>query len=365
MSAKADTVPRWVVEAARWPVAFAQVREDPLLDAWVVGQIGPGAQVAQIASGGCTAAYLAACSGAAALHLVDPNPAQLALARLKLGLLRYPPGERMRLLGHAPMDAAERRLRLAGELALLGLDEDALGPPDFVTAAGPDHAGRYERTFAALREELAPVHADLEVLLLHGDASARSAAVAPHTSLGRCIDAAFDSALALDNLACLFGSEATSNPVEPFSRHFARQFRNALATMPAADNPFLWQMLTGRFSPHGTYPWLTCPPPSHTPAVTWTCGSMAEVLRESPARYDFVHLSNILDWLTPGQATATLEVASAALRPGGWTLIRQLNSTLDIPALGPMFDWQTDTAAGLHARDRSFFYRSLHLGRRR
>jgi hypothetical protein len=30
-----------------------------------------------------------------------------------------------------------------------------------------------------------------------------------------------------------------------------------------------------------------------------------------------------------------------------------------------MFDWLTPQAIELHARDRSFFYRALHLGRKR
>jgi len=46
-------------------------------------------------------------------------------------------------------------------------------------------------------------------------------------------------------------------------------------------------------------------------------------------------------------------------------LIRQLNSTLDIPALGAQFAWEESEAAALHAADRSFFYRGLHLGRKR
>ena len=57
-----------------------------------------------------------------------------------------------------------------------------------------------------------------------------------------------------------------------------------------------------------------------------------------------------------------LELAWGALRPGGWTLIRQLNSVLDIPGLGRRFNWHTAEANDLHARDRSFFYRALHLG---
>jgi S-adenosylmethionine-diacylglycerol 3-amino-3-carboxypropyl transferase len=92
---------------------------------------------------------------------------------------------------------------------------------------------------------------------------------------------------------------------------------------------------------------------------------MTEALQCSPGGYDFVHLSNILDWLSPADAQTTLELAHAALRPGGWTLIRQLNSTLDIPSFGKGFSWLTEEAQALHSRDRSYFYRALHLGRKR
>ena len=92
---------------------------------------------------------------------------------------------------------------------------------------------------------------------------------------------------------------------------------------------------------------------------------MAAALQEAREEFDFVHLSNILDWLTPEEALTTLDLAASALRRGGWVLLRQLNSTLDIPNLGPGFSWQRGDAEFLHARDRSFFYRQLHLGRKR
>ena len=76
----------WVFEMARRPVAFAQVREDAALDQWVVNQLRDGAEILMVASGGCTAAALAT-PKLSRLHLVDPNPAQLALARLKFRLL--------------------------------------------------------------------------------------------------------------------------------------------------------------------------------------------------------------------------------------------------------------------------------------
>ena len=92
---------------------------------------------------------------------------------------------------------------------------------------------------------------------------------------------------------------------------------------------------------------------------------MVGALADRPGAFDFVHLSNILDWLDPEEARTTLDLARRALRPGGWTLIRQLNSSLDIERLGAGFEWHPAWARRLHQKDRSFFYRALHLGRRR
>jgi len=152
--------------------------------------------------------------------------------------------------------------------------------------------------------------------------------------------------------------------VEPFSRHFARRTRHVLATLPAANNPYLWQILRGHFPAHVPYPWLSLASPARLPEVSWTVTTMAEALPGYSDEFDFIHLSNILDWLTPDEARATLELAWKALRPRGWTLIRQLNSSLEIQKLGGRFEWQSGAARRLHGRDRSFFYRRLHLGRK-
>jgi S-adenosylmethionine-diacylglycerol 3-amino-3-carboxypropyl transferase len=138
-----------------------------------------------------------------------------------------------------------------------------------------------------------------------------------------------------------------------------------LATLPAADNPYLWQMLEGRFPHEVVYPWLKAAAPTHMPEVRWSVTSMAETLRGQSEVFDFIHLSNILDWLAPEEARALLDLVRAALRPGGRTLIRQLNSNLDIQSLGERFEWQTEPADALYRRDRSFFYRRLHLGRKK
>jgi S-adenosylmethionine-diacylglycerol 3-amino-3-carboxypropyl transferase len=297
---------------------------------------------------------------------VDHNPAQITQARLKVHLLLHESSEeRLALLGHGPMPPREREARLRAVLQALGLPADAIGPPHLWAREGPDHCARYERVFAESRNQLRPHAAEVEELLTLRDPAEQARRVAPDTALGRALDGVFGRAMDLPILVRLFGEGATRNRVEPFASHFARRTRHVLATLPAADNPYLWQVLAGRYPPGAPAPWLTEPAPERLPEITWHTAFMTEALRRAPAAFDFVHLSNILDWLRPEEARATLDLAHAALRPGGRTLVRQLNSTLDIPGLGAGFTWQTAEAQALHARDRSFFYRALHLGTKR
>jgi S-adenosylmethionine-diacylglycerol 3-amino-3-carboxypropyl transferase len=355
----------WVDDIARLPVAFAQVREDATLDQWVVEQLGTDVQVLMVASGGCTAALLASLTGVERLHLVDPNMAQIELSRLKLHLLKTAETrERLALLGHGAMRPGDRQDRLTAALQSLGIEPVALGPVRLWASEGPDFAGRYEQLFVHLRARLYGRMEELIELLRLRDPIEQALLAAPDTKLGHALDEAFDEVMALPNLVRLFGEEATKNRVEPFSRHFARRTRHVLATIPAADNPYLWQVFMGRF-PDGIYsPWLSAPIPARVPQITWICAPIAEALREASAEYNYIHLSNILDWESPDNARATLEMAWQALRPGGMVLIRQLNSTLDVPALSSHFQWQSDLASVLHFRDRSYFYRALHLGKK-
>jgi len=361
----ANTLPPWVTEAAKLPIAFAQVREDPRLDKFVVERAGEGARACMIASGGCTAAVLVTLPNVAAIHLVDPNPAQLALTQLKLQLLQNSDREsRLAFFGHSSMSSRLRQMKLTQELASLGLPADILGPTDATHRFAPDFAGRYEQCFTAIQLELQPHREELEDALALTDLAEQTRRVAPNTVLGRRLDEAVDTVMALPNLVALFGEGATRNPVEPFSRHFAQRIRHAFATLPAATNPFLWQMLAGRYPAGHPADWFALPAPARMPEVTFQQAFMADALSAFAGEFDVVHLSNILDWLSVEEATATLELAAQALRPDGQVIIRQLNSTLDIPALGRMLAWDEATAAERHARDRSFFYRALHLTRK-
>lgn len=354
----------WVRTAAALPVAFAQVREDALLDLEILQSLPRRPRILMVASGGCTAAALAASGKPSRLVLVDPNPAQLALTRLKLHLLqRAFPLDRCRLLGHARWNPAKRRARLEQDLDDLGIEPGLLGPGELLWERGPDYAGRYELLFSALRKSLTRHSKALGGLLRLRKPSRQSVRVSPKTPLGQALDAALDEVMSLPILVTLFGQAATGNQRQPFSRHFAGRIRHVLATLPAAGNPYLAQMLLGRFSGGTLYPWLTAPAPARMPKLVFHNSDMAGVLREHPGEFDLVHLSNILDWLPEDDARRTLDLAWKALRPGGRVLIRQLNSTLDIPSLGGRFQWQQDLSRSLHARDRSFFYHALFVGK--
>lgn len=357
----------WLEEARSLPVAFAQVREDPRIDLHLVGQCRPRCRALVVGSGGCTVAALATSADVESVQAVDPNPAQLALGRFKLELLRRTsPAHRLQVLGHEAMEPSTRQAQLAELFERLELAPDVAGPVSTVSQVGLDHCGRYEMLFRALRHEMSQFSGPLEDLVNSRDIAEQTRLVAADTELGAALDHALDQIFSLSNLVALFGPDATANRVEDFSRHFARRIRAWLAARPAVESPWLAQMLVGRFGVAQTYPWLNLPAPTNFPEIVWTCETMQSLLPSAEVdSFDFIHLSNILDWLSPGESAGLLEHAWKALARGGRVVIRQLNSALDIPSAGPQFNWLQDEASRLHATDRSFFYRELHVGTKR
>ena len=333
----------WALEAARLPLAFAQVREDPRLDVEIVRSLPENATIVMIASGGETLVELARLP-VQRIHAVDMNEAQLALARLKCHLATHQtPDDTCRLLGHEPLPPVERGNAMRRVLDEMSWPEDVFGPPDLVSELGVDHAGRYERCFAEIRRVF---KTDDEWMT------------------GNKIKEALEKVMSLPNLTALFGHEATQNPARPFHEHFAQRTRIAMSRTDASVNPFLWQMYRGRFAPGYRYDWMQNSAPLRA-EVIWHHGRMADVLNGMAEECaDLVHLSNILDWLSPDDARMTLAAARRVLRPGGRMIIRQLNSSLCITALADDWLWNTPLAADMERRDRSFFYPQIHLGTR-
>lgn len=328
----------WVDQAASVPLAFAQVREDPSVDLAILKRLGRHLTAVMIASGGCNACALAASGRLQRLTLVDPNSAQLALSRFKLALLRSDtPETRCRLLGHLPMDPKQRFHEVSRRLTKLGLEIDLFGDRELWSRLGLDHSGRYELLFSALVEAMGSVG----------------------------LQRAFTSVMSQQNLVRLFGLAATANRAREFSEHFYERTRHELAGDPGCSGPYLSQMLRGGFT-DSPYFWLEQAPRfSSLPEILWEQAFMLEALHGMQTEsVDFVHLSNILDWLTAHLASSTLEQARRVLRPGGLLVVRQLNSTLKVRRLPVGIEWLGEFSEQLHRRDRSFFYRELHVGRK-
>ena len=152
--------------------------------------------------------------------------------------------------------------------------------------------------------------------------------------------------------------------VMPFADHFVSRTRHALSTMPANTNPFLWQVLLGRFPCGANSAWLESPLQRPNTALEFSTTAMCNVLKNEDRKFHFIHLSNILDWLSVEEAGELLDVAAKRLVSGGWVIIRQLNSSLDIPALGGSIKFLPDEGERLLRRDKSFFYQQLHIGRK-
>ncbi len=353
------TADPWALAAAKLPLAFSQVREDARLDIEVGARLPPGGNVMMIASGGETAVCLARLP-LGRLVLVDVNPAQLALTRCRFHLAEtIPPEESMALLGHTHMPAATRREKWDSIFQNLGLAPNTLGPESMVSELGPDHCGRYEVAFAELRSLLSPEA--IGRFLRETDPKAASEMIAPGTEIGDTLDEAFAAALSLENLVALYGEGATQNPRRPFHEHFIAQLREITARQAPAVNPWIWQLLAGKFPPNAPVDWLLDSSPILTEPEYFQ-GTMIQALADAPERsMAFVHLSNILDWLSPEEACETLAAAHRALRPGGFVLIRQLNSSLNIPSLSSSLKWHPEDGRRLQLSDRSFFYPKILL----
>jgi S-adenosylmethionine-diacylglycerol 3-amino-3-carboxypropyl transferase len=354
----------WAITASSLPLAFSQVREDPRLDLEVARRLPADARVMMIASGGETAVCLARLP-LAELILVDVNPAQLALSRCRFHLAEnFAPSHSMSLLGHLPMESDARLQRWAAIFSELGLPGNILAEPSQLAELGADHCGRYEATFRELRRLLTPCHEEVTRFLQTSDPETASRIIAPGTVTGNALEAAFAQALRLENLVALFGEEATRNPRQPFHTHFINQLRDITSRQAPSENPWIWQLLAGKFPPSTPVDWLqgrsnilARPTYQHASMLDALCSTTA-------ASLDFIQLSNILDWLSPEAASDTLAAAHRALRQGGFIIIRQLNSSLHIPSLCPALTWHLVEGRRLQLADRSFFYPKILLASR-
>jgi S-adenosylmethionine-diacylglycerol 3-amino-3-carboxypropyl transferase len=124
-----------------------------------------------------------------------------------------------------------------------------------------------------------------------------------------------------------------------FARHFRRLAERGLTELPAKDNYFLHEMLTGRYplsETNGAPPYLTrrgmARTASGAPGLSLVDGSLTAYLRScEPRSIDGFALSNIGEWLDEGSIDALFAEIARTARPGARLVFRNFVGWTDVP----------------------------------
>lgn len=343
--------------ALQFPVMFSQVREDPFLDLDVLRQVGEkNLKVLMIASGGCTLSTLASHRSLIDfIDAVDANPAQIALCKLKMALLKKPSYFRGQILGHTSMP--ERKKYLIPLLNEIGLDLKSFGEIEAVCEYGPDYVGRYEWLFKAFSDDFKKTKFGEKLKTLHSLEEQRELLKDDLSEIQKLFEKHFD----LDILTKLFGNEAVQNKAMPYSQHFYRRFIWSIENQLVSKNPFFNQFAYLCYPDHAKSPYLSLPV-LEVSKVNYYTMTMVEFLQKAESNaYHFVHLSNILDWLSKEEIDSLLKETARVLKPNGNAIIRQLNSSVEIQN-SPYLHIEKLSEKKLIQNDLSFFYPKIYTG---
>ena len=307
-----------------WHLKFADVREDPAIEAALVHQTGSDA-VLLVASAGCTALTLAQRFPDVALTVFDWNPLQLAHVQHK------------------------SRAAMNGDLRALNVGTD--------DPRGLNQRGEFEGLFRTLRgfvEEFVAPAADIGAYF-RGDLDPSEWLSSPYW------EAAFETAFNTPFLHAMFGPAATQH-AEPgsYPAYFRRAFERGLRRSDGRHNPFLQHVLLGAYLPEDAPAYVRSRSPASIEAVL---GSLPDV--PDLSRFGLVSLSNLFDWSDDAHTSACAD-ALGTLRPGAAILIRQLNNQRNLRAFfEPAFTFDDGLGASLWDQDRSLFYNRIEVGFRR
>ena len=157
-------------------------------------------------------------------------------------------------------------------------------------------------------------------------------------------------------LEAMFGPDATQHAAPgSYTGYFQRVFERGLLREDARDNPFLHHVLLGHYlDREGCLPhYLASPAPAYRFAFHEARVDDSIDL----AAFDFVNLSNILDWMSAEDIARLFAKVRSELRPDAVVMWRQLNNERELETeLNDLFDFDTSWQRSLLARDRSLFY---------
>jgi S-adenosylmethionine-diacylglycerol 3-amino-3-carboxypropyl transferase len=263
--------------------------------------------------------------------LVEPNPAQVVHLKRKLKALgRFEPAE----------------FNIATDNA------DAL-----------HECGNFERLFRLLRTvlDLFVIPADVRAERLSQQACDWRD-VFEHPYWPGAFSTAFDDAV----LTVMFGPNAVQH-ARPgsYPAYFRGRIEAGLTANDSAHNPWLHHVLLGHYlSDREAWPPFLQNPPRDLGQFAVLPSTLQEVASFAP--FDFVLLSNVLDWMDDASCRALADRLSAEMSPGAHILWRQLNDPRDlVDNLVAAFEFSAARDAELATRERSLFYDRVHLGTHR
>jgi S-adenosylmethionine-diacylglycerol 3-amino-3-carboxypropyl transferase len=287
-----------------------------------------------IASGGCTALTLQAIFPGAEFTLLDPNPAQLNHVRAK-------------------MDAVHNT-----SVTLRNADFNV----EHDDSRSLSECGNFESLFRGLRRLLhdlvLPYEGWRRYFTVPGALGEIQATVFDHPYWPVVFEMYFGDPL----LEAMFGPDATQH-AEPrsYPGYFRNVFERGLERDTAIDNPFLHHVFLGHYLDRPA----CLPGYLSMPAADYRFRFVEGYVDDEVdlGEYDFIGLSNILDWMAPAAVHTLLDKVARELQPGSVVMWRQLNNKRDLAArLRQTLDFDDSWCRSLQARDRSLFYSSIHVG---
>ena len=317
-------------------VQFAVVREDPMVEAELV-RLTQANNVLLIASGGCTALTLQALFPDLHITLVDFNPAQLERVREKMRALRE-------------TDTAARRQRFN------------VGTSD---PNGLNQNGNFESLFRGLREFIFDLVADESKIRALFEEKEQLVKVSALLFSSQYWQVAFDLYFSDSLLNAMFGPDATQH-AEPgsYPRYFQQLFEKGLTSAAAFDNYFLHHVFLGYYLQRpASLPYYLLSPPTdyHFQMIEGTLDRVPEL-----QRFDLISLSNIMDWMPLTEIVALISYLQSGMKSGASLLYRQLNNDTDLSAyFGDSYAFDTALGVQFQSAERSLFYSSVHVGKRR
>jgi S-adenosylmethionine-diacylglycerol 3-amino-3-carboxypropyl transferase len=324
-------------------LVFAQVREDPLIEMQALAPALDGTIVI-VSSAGCTALSLLA-AGARRVVAVDLSRTQNHLVELKCAAVRVLDANvAIAFLGGQPMPALRRR-RLYDALAPL-LTDAARAYWDANAAMierGVLHAGRSERFIAlvaAVVRRLVVRRYGVSRLLV-ADSLDEQRKIFTRDWEGWRWRALFALMLNRSTFSRAYHPSFFEHVENPsFARHFRLLAERALTEIPARDNYFLHEMLTGVYpvyEPNGLPPYLT--PRGAARArdadrkMSVVDGSLTEYLHSCPPRsIQGFALSNVAEWLDERGIDDLFGEVARTAAPGARIVFRNFVGWTEIPA---------------------------------